>query len=84
MTTVERTYQLGGGSTFEARDREHLIRIIRRDAADMRRDGDHQGIEYSVASESDARALGCYETVCGDWVIEGTMITIVVDDSETP
>lgn len=80
MTTVTRMYQLGGSSTFEARDRAHLLRIIAKDARQQREDGDCQGIAYSVATPADARAVGGYETVDGAWAIEGTEMDIWVEE----
>lgn len=82
MATVTRMYQLGGSSTFEARDREHLLRIIAKDARQQRQDGDCQGIAYSVATPAAARAVGAYETVDGAWAIEGTDIDISVEEEE--
>lgn len=68
--TVTRHYQLGAESTFDVSDKAGLMRAIHRTARQMRDGGDLQGVWYSVASPDDARALGCYETVEGQWVVE--------------
>lgn len=66
MMRITRRYQLGGRSVFRVRTRSGLLRQIATDVADLRRDGDLQGLGYEM-SRTDALALGAYEVAGGGW-----------------
>jgi hypothetical protein len=81
VVTVTRHYQLVAESTFEASTPARLLRVIQSDRRHQREGGDVQGITYSVATASDARQLGAYETIDGLWAIGELQIFLGVDNA---